>query len=671
VADETLTQDNRQIKVIDIPKLKKDALLLRTFSGHEGLSRLFHFDLVMLSLDANLKFEDLIGSPATIALTVREGTERYFNGVFSSFAYVGTSHAELGGKPVTFVVYQATLVPAMWMLTRRSDCRIFQGKDVLEIIKLVFKPYTGILIESRIEGDLAKREYCVQYRETDFNFVSRLLEEEGICYFFKHEEKQHTVVFANHPSKFKPCQFDSEVSFSQHPDIGQITEWALSQEVRPGKYQLRDFDFEQPRLDLTADSDGTDARKFQLYDFPGEYTKKDEGARLAKIRMEEEDTPRIVVDGSSTVRGFESGSSFKLKDHFRSDFNKDYLLTAIYHTCNQNDNFRSLNAKQAVQAFTYKIRFQCIPRPLPFRPPRVTPEPVMRGTQTAIVVGPEKEEIYTDKYGRVKVRFHWDREMERDEKPIKDEERSCWIRVSHPWAGNNWGAIWIPRIGQEVIVDFLEGDPDQPIITGRVYNTDNMPPYKLPDNHTQSGFKSRSSTGGDSKTFNEIRFEDKKGSEDLLIHAERTMHNSVETSQFITVGADRHIKTGYTDKDGNEHGDVKELVHNNHNLHVKGDQRTGIDGKSSTYVQKDCFYWVRGSHRTTVALEEFTEAPTIIFEAGQTLSLKGPGGSIVIDATGVTILGNFVNINSGGAPAVSSIGGGYIGDKTEPPEDPK
>ena len=567
------------------------------------------------------------------------GKERYFNGIFSSFTYAGTSLVNLGNKPATFVVYHASLVPAMWLLTRRSDCRIFQKLDVMEIIKEVFKPYSGLSIENRIEGSLAKREYCVQYRETDFNFVSRLLEEEGICYFFKHKEKQHTIVFANHSTKFKPCDFDSEPSSSQQTDAGHIREWVLSQEVRPGKYELRDFNFEQPRLDLTADADGTDSRKFQLYDYPGEYTKKDIGTKIAQTRMEEEDLPRIVVDGTATFRGFESGSTFKLKDHFRSEFNVNYLITAISHSCDQGDNYRSSEIA-AAESFTYDTRFQCIPQPTPFRPPRITPEPVIHGTQTAIVVGPSGEEIYTDKYGRVKVQFHWDR-LGKD-----DDNSSCWIRVSQPWAGNRWGAIWIPRIGQEVIVDFLEGDPDQPIITGRVYNADQMPPYQLPDNKTRSTFLSRSSKNGSSSTFNEVRFEDLKGSEQVFINAEKDMDLNVENDSREHVGNNRSL---IVDKDQMESvgGDLS--INVTGNINEKAGQNVSLQIGQNLYEKSAMNF----AHEAGQEIH-LKAGMNVVIEAGLELTIQASGNFINIGPAGISIVGTMVLINSGGAAGVGS-----------------
>jgi type VI secretion system secreted protein VgrG len=655
------TQDNRLIKIhvpADNPKktaLGGDLLLLRSFSGHEGVSRMFQYDLVMHSIDNKIDFTSMIGQSATIEVVLPDQAgSRYINGVFSSFSQGGSSPLEGGLLPTHFTEYRATLVPWLWMLTRESDCRIFQNENLLEILDDIFlkDEYKNIgrKWDYRYSGHDEKREYCVQYRETDFNFVSRLMEEEGIFYFFEHTDTSHTLVLANEPSKFVPVPNLPAISFREERVANVITEWNIGQEVRPGAYTLRDFNFEQPKLDLTAMEFGLDERGFEIYDYPGEYKTIDQGSEIAGTRMEEEETPTIVASGVTTCRGLLSGYRFQLKDHYRDDMNREYMITAVYQQCDQGDNYRS-DAGGAQKAFSYISRFQCIPYPTPFHPPRVTPEPVMRGSQTAIVVGQQGEEIWPDPYGRVKVWFHWDREQKRHGQAIPPEERSCWIRVSEGWAGSGWGAMHLPRVGQEVIVDFLEGDPDRPIITGRVYNADNMPPWKLPDEKTKSGWKSHSSKNGTASNYNEIRFEDKKNHEDLLIHAERTMHNSVEASQFITVGGDRHITTGGTDKDGNNVGDVKELVYKNHNLHVKGENRVNIE-KDSYLDIKQGHYAMYGQD----VVQDITGkcvilADTIQFEGTTRIVLKAAASSVVIDASGVTVLGSpLINLNSPGAP---------------------
>ncbi len=644
------TQDNRFIQLFT--PLGKDALLLHSFSGKEGVSELFHFDLKMHSENRSLKFDQIVGKKATIKISLPDGSERYINGIINSFTQGGSSPLEGGTTPTVFAHYYATLVPWLWVLTQTSDCRIFQNQTVPDILAQVFREHGFSDFKNRLQGNFEPREYCVQYRESDFNFVSRLMEEEGIFYFFEHEQDKHTLVLANHPSEFKPCPLQSSVSYKSL--IGEervedvITEWNLSQAVRPGKYTLTDFNFEKPSLDLTASVTGQDERKLEIYHYPGQYLTKDEGERLVGIRLQEEESPRLVVTGESTCRGLAAGYRFTLRDHYRRDFNKEYALISIHHRADQGANYRS-SEWEAAQNFTYTNRFECIPHPTPFRPPRITPVPTVSGSQTAIVVGPPGEEIYVDKYGRVKVQFHWDREGKYNEKS------SCWVRVSQNWAGKRWGAIFIPRIGQEVIVDFLEGDPDQPIITGCVYNAESMPPYPLPDEKTKSTIKSYSSKGGGG--FNEIRFEDKKGSEQLFIQAEKQQDNRVKEDSLEWVGRDRHLIIKR---------DQLEQVEGDKHLQVKGDHNEKVDGTVSLKVGMDLQEKVGMKAALDAGMEIHLKAGmNLVVESGTTLTLKVGGNYININPGGVFITGTMVMINSGGAAGSGS------GASPEAPKAPK
>ena len=532
------TQALRQLQILT--PLGQDALLLQGFAGQEGVSQLFEFELRMMSENRHLKLEDLVGKKATIKWLLPDGEERLLNGLISSFAQGGSSMQENGEKPTFFTHYRATFVPWLWLLTRTSDCRIFQSLTVPEIFEKILREYGFTEYRLKLRGHFAPREYCVQYRETDFNFISRLLEEEGIFYFFEHSADNHLLVLANHSNEFKPCPWQETVSYKsitgEEREDDVITDFTMKREVRPGQYTVRDFNFEKPSLDLTANLHGKGDPQFEIYDYPGEYQSKDEGERLVGVRIEEEDTPQIVVNGASLCRGLASGYRFELRDHFRRDFNQAYVLTAVHHVADLGESYRSSDGGQ--ETLDYNNTFQCIVHPAPFRPPRRTPVPVVRGTQTAIVVGPQGEEIFTDKYGRIKVQFHWDREGKRN------ENSSCWIRVSQPWAGKGFGGMTIPRIGQEVIVDFLEGDPDRPIIVGRVYNAESMPPYDLPANMAHSGLMSRSTPGGSPSNFNGIRMNDGTGAEEMHIQAEKDMDVLVKNNRTETVGNDSIERIG-------------------------------------------------------------------------------------------------------------------------------
>lgn len=553
-----LTQENRLI-AIDTP-LGPDVLLLRGFTGHESISRLFNFELDLLSADPEIKFEEIIGQKVTIRVRLGQDKERFFHGMISRFMQTGSD--------VGLANYRATMVPALWFLTRTADCRIFQNKKVPDIIQEIFKENGVTDIKTVLKATYEPRDYCVQYRETDFNFVSRLMEQYGIFYFFEHEETKHTVVLSDDLSAHQPCPVQPKVSWnpqgSDNLDDDVITSLQWEQTFRFGKYAVTDYNFETPSTSLRAEVktqiDVGGNGKYEIYDYPGEYGKKAEGDGIAKIRMEEEEAQYKVISGSGTARVFTTGYKFTLQDYVRKDVNGDYVLTQVQHVASVGDTYTTGGAGGGNED-DYSNSFTCIPAKRPFRAPQVTPKPMVQGPQTAVVVGPSGEEIYTDKYSRVKVQFHWDRYGRMNEKS------SCWVRVSQNWAGKNWGAVFIPRIGQEVIVEFLEGDPDQPIITGRVYNAELMPPYELPANHTQSGIKSRSSKGGSPDNFNEIRFEDKKGNEEIYIHAEKDKKTIVENDKNETVGHNKTIQVG---------GD--------HTEEIKGDVSISISGTKAETV---------------------------------------------------------------------------------------
>ena len=568
------TQEGRLI-AIDTP-LGPDVLLLRSFTGVEGMSEIFRFRLDMLSTDFNINFDDIVGKNVTVRILLEDGSYRYLNGFISRFAQL----------PVEghLAHYEAEMVPWLWFLTRAADCRIFQEKSVPDILKQVFQDYGFSDYQLRLQKSYDPRLYCVQYRETAANFVMRLMEEEGMFFFFRHENGKHVMVIGDAPSVHQPIPEQPVIRYEHTlgpaPERGEdvITEWRYEHELRTGRYALNDYNFEKPSTNLqcqiesTIDQGGN--KKYEVYDYPGEYSDRGRGDKLVRLRIEEEETPHEVVSGASNCRALAVGFVFELTDHERRDQNAEYVVTSIVHSGHSG----AFIAGTPGEGATYANRFTCIPSRVPYRPLRKTPKPVVEGVQTAVVVGPSGEEIYTDKYGRVKVQFHWDRLGK------KNEKSSCWIRVSEPWAGTNWGAIFLPRIGQEVIVDFLEGDPDRPIITGRVYNAEQMPPYKLPDHQTRSGIKTRSTKGGGSSNYNEIRFEDKKGQEEIHIHAERQLRTTVEANETRTVGGQRTTTIQKDDKLTVKEGDriviVEQKDHKtevsmgNHETEVKMGNRT-------------------------------------------------------------------------------------------------
>lgn len=529
------TQENRSIAIDTL--LGKDVLLLTGFSGTEGISVPFSCELDLVSENHSIAFQDIIGKSVKVSVTLADGDKRFFNGIVSRFSQ-GRGGGEAGGDP-RFSYYTATMVPWLWLLTRTADSRIFQKLSVPDIVEKIFGEKGFSDYKLSLDGSYEKRDYCVQYRETDFNFISRLLEDEGIFYFFEHEEGKHTLVLADVPDKHKPCPKQESVRYQisaggwLEEDV--ITELEWMQEIQAGKYTLSDYNFEIPATDLKVDAPGKQTLgpgEREIYDYPGEYDKRAQGERLANIRMQEQEASITTITGSSVCRVFTSGYRFDLLSYFREDMNeKSYVLTSVNHGATEPVGVSGQGSEAS-----YTNSFTCIPFEVPYRPPRLTAKPVVEGAQTAIVVGPAGEEIYTDEHGRIKVQFHWDREGK------KDENSSCWIRVSQLWAGSGWGAMYIPRIGHEVIVDFMEGDPDRPIVTGRVYHGTNTPPYSLPGEKTKSTIKSDSSLGGGGS--NEFRFEDKKGEEEVYLHGQKDWTIAIDNDKNQTVGHDETLSVG-------------------------------------------------------------------------------------------------------------------------------
>ena len=678
------SQENRLLK-LDTP-LEENALMLQSLSGREGMSQLFHFDLDLLSEQDSIDFKLILGQPVTIRILLSDGsTERYWNGYVSRFGQSGSDSK--------FTHYRMEVVPWLWFLTRNARCTIYQNKTIPDILQDVFQGAGFRDFKNLLTATYQPREYCVQYRETDFNFVSRLMEQYGIFYYFEHEEEKHTLVLGDSQSIHQECPGQATAHYNltagdlDSEDV--VTSWSLEQDIRSGMYALSDYNFKTPNTSLFQDMSTIfpvlNNSILQIYDYPGGYEDQTQGAALVRLRMQEEETAHLLASGTSVCRAFAPGYTFSLEDHYRGDINIKYLLTEVQHLASVGSYYQ----KDPKEVARYSNHFKCTPADFVFRPPRIARKPLVQGPQTALVVGKAGEEIWVDNFGRVKVQFYWDILGE------KDENSSCWIRVSQPWAGKGWGAMWIPRIGQEVVVSFLEGDPDRPLITGRVYNADQTVPYVLPDHQTVSTFQSRSSKGGGTQNYNEIRFEDKKGAEDVLIHAELTMHNSVEATQFITVGGNRNITTGSQGNADKDHGNLKEVAWGNHSLTAGKDAREMVGANKSLYVGGDKKEEIKGSkhlhihqNRREHVEADYTlnidgsfgskalslsfdvdsnvviSAGTVVVEAKEFVSINGPGGFVKIDPSGVTISGTMVLINSGG------VKGTGIPMQMEEPADP-
>ena len=540
--------------------LGKDVLLVRQMSGTEALSEPYQWDLDLLSEKGDINAEDILGQKVSLSFTMANGKKRYFHGYVTEFSQ--------GGWLQRYYRYHATVRPWYWLLTRTADCRIYQEMTVPQIFEQVVQQYGFTDYELRLSGTYQSREYCVQYRETDFNFLSRLLEHEGIYFFFEHAESKHTLVLVDDPGQHKTFEGYETVPYYAPGGKDALRErdhlesWSYTKAVQSGSFATTDFDFEKPRKSLASSATITRQHQqasFEVFDYPGALSQLESSQSDAttKVRIQELQAGYMVATGHGNAAGLAAGWKFTLDKFPRKDLNMAYVVTRASYALSTDVYESGSHAESSA----FEVWIDAIDARTPFRAPRLTRKPLVHGAQTAMVVGPAGEEIYTDKYGRVKVQFPWDRYGK------QDEQSSCWIRVAQLWAGKGWGMIQVPRIGQEVMVTFLEGDPDRPIITGRVYNGDSMPPYSLPDNATQSGMKSRSSKGGGDANFNEIRFEDLKGSEQLYIHAEKNQDGVVENDQTHLVGHDR-TKTVNHDEKSQVGNDRTETVGNNESITI-------------------------------------------------------------------------------------------------------
>jgi type VI secretion system secreted protein VgrG len=537
-----------------------------------GVSVLEETQLFLLSDRSDIEPEKLLGQTVNVRLALRDGEARHLCGHVTRFG--------LGRHQGRYFGYVAELRPWLWFLTRTSDCRIFQDQTVPDIVKKVFADYGGIAhFEFKLTRSYRSRDYCVQYRETDFNFIARLMEDEGIFWYFEHDEQEHKLVMVDAPGALSASPQCEELPFygntgQASPDVDIVSSWNFAREVRPGKVALRSYWFETPSTSLEVtrtEKRAHEQAEFELYDYQGDYFKKPDGEQIAAVRLDEAQSRHELLRGATNACGLANGRLFSLTRHPRDDQNAEYFCTETQITAAIN------GLESGNDSGEYHCNFVAIPSGQAYRPPRRTPKPFVQGPQTAVVTGPGGEEIYTDKYSRVKVQFHWDRYGK------KNETSSCWVRVSSPWAGKSFGFIQVPRIGQEVVVDFLEGDPDQPLITGRVYNAEQMPPWELPANATQSGVLTRSSKGGAYGNANALRFEDKKGAEQLWLHAEKNQDIEVENDETHWVGHDRSKTIDHDETTLVKH-DRTETVDNDETITVHHDRTERVDNNETISI---------------------------------------------------------------------------------------
>lgn len=576
-------------------------ILFRAMEGQEHLSQLFEFQVDVLYEGMGLDLRSFLGKSLTLEIDTDEigsGT-RYLNGLITRFTLMGKETATQ-----RYYLYRATVRPWLWSASRREDFRIFQERSIPDIVEEVLKPY-GHRIERKLVESYRPWNYCVQYGESDFDFVSRLMEHEGIHYWFKHANGKHELVMADDMSAHEASPGCESLPYygaerQSLPDESYLSDLRVGEEVRSGEYVTDDYNFENPKAALAATQrqpaqHAEDAH--QVYQWPGNYKDADHGQDYARVRMEELHQQREQAELRSNVRGLQTASVFAMRNCPRDCENRKYLVVGTRYRLSESGYYSggvpvALNASlashgavpppaaDAQQGTVCEFDLTVQPATLAYRPPRVTRKPRTLGPQTAVVTGPPGEEIWTDQYGRVKVHFHWDRTGPRD------ENSSCWIRVSNPWASSGFGGIQVPRIGDEVVVDFINGDPDAPLITGRVYNASNMPPWELPGNATQMGLMSRSTPAGDPNTANAIRFEDKMGAEQLWIHAERNQDIEVEKDETHWVGQDRR-KTIDRDETVNVKRDRTETVDRNETITVHGQRTETVDRDETITIHQN------------------------------------------------------------------------------------
>lgn len=661
MSDETYTQDNRSARVTT--PLGKDKLLLRGVRGIERLGGLFEYTVRMFSTDAAIDYRQILGKEITITIEspMKDGGTRHIHGIVRSFGQTGVT--------ATLAKYTAVIVPRLWLATRTVDCRIFQKKTAKDILSEIIKNDAGITDykDSASSSGSAERAYCVQYRESDFAFASRLMEEEGIYYYFEHADGSHTLVLCDAPASHPPATAAASIPFhgrTSANDEQAIHSWGLRHDINTGAYVLADYNYTTPGTVLRSnaiESRGHPEDAQEIFDYPGLFTIADDGERLAKIRLGALQARHTTYSGITTALTLASGKKFTLTDHPNSAYNAEYLVVEN-ELIVENPPY---SEDETSRDFAFKSRITAIPASRQYRPPRATPVPDLRGPHSAVVTGAEDDEIHTDKYGCVKVRFHWDRD---DKK--KGEDSTVYLRAAQMWTGKNWGALFIPRVGQEVIVEFLDGHPDRPVITGCLYNETNLPPYALPDHKTRSTIRTQTTPEGGK--YNEIRFEDKKDEEQLLLHAAKDHEIIIANDRVEQIGNESHRAV---------QGDTLDLLNKDHHLTIAGAQHVTIgagaqeqegdpnigDGsgegekakegggqfltitgprvveiigdkaKSSLHVAGDSGEQFDKNHATTVTEQRFVKAKELILEGTDNITLKVGGTTLAMTSDGIQL----------------------------------
>jgi type VI secretion system secreted protein VgrG len=620
---DTFAGKSRGPITMDLPAAGQ-SLQFRSMVASEELGRDFTYELELISDDSGLRPDDLLGKGMTVNLELRDGGLRHFNGHISDFSLVGSV-----GE---FVAYSVVLRPWLWLLTQTASCRIFQHLSVPEMVRNICREHGFTDIEDRLSASYPQHDFTVQYRETDFNFISRLLEREGIYYYFKHTKDKHVLVLTDSYGGHDVLTGCERLPYyppdaQRRAGLEYVDSWQTKHRVEAGSYSLTDFDFERPTADLLTKFSAPHAHAhatFEVFDYPGPYTQRKQGEDYTRVRLEERHATRSVALGSTNARSIAVGNFFALYEHPLGAQNREYLIVSARHALRTHD---PRSGAEFEESEVHRCQFSVIESSRPFRSARLARTPAVLGPQTAVVVGKAGEEIWTDHHGRIKVKFHWDRAS------ANDETSSCWVRVSQNWAGSGWGSMHIPRIGQEVIVDFLEGDPDRPIVTGRVYNGDNPVPFALPANQTQSGVKSRSTKEGGPDHFNAIRFDDKKGVEQVYLQAERDLHVFAKNDESREVGRDQNVVIGH---------DRIQTVRNNETLAIEGSRSETVTNQQTTAI---------GAARATTV----GTADSLTVDGIQTITVGG-ARSISVGGIETTLVEGSRSIDVGGNQSISISG---------------
>jgi type VI secretion system secreted protein VgrG len=604
-------------------------LVLDELEGEEELGRPFLYVLTLSSSKAKGDLLSMLGSNVTISITQdKQGTKRYFNGIISRIEYAGLS----GGA----ASYRVELRPWIWLLSQQQDCIIYQNVSAWDIITGIFANLGFTSFEDQRQnnaGGTPTLDYCVQYDESALAFVTRLMEEFGIYYYYKHSSGSHTLVFCDDPNSHSSV--GAAIPFqTQETELrmveDHIWQWSSELAVVSGKVTYRDYNFTTPSADLTVRSTNTATHEYgsyEVYSYPGLYDTTANGQPLSDVRVQDITARRQITFGVSNSRLLYTGCKFTLSNFYETSENVEYIIIGATYSVTIGEGMATAGGEMRD---TFRCNFRAIKGTTHFRLDRVTPRPMIRGPQTAVVVGASGDEIYTDEYGRIKVQFPWDR------LGTNNENSSCWIRVAQIWAGQNWGSIFIPRVGQEVVVEFLEGNPDRPIVTGSVYNATQTVPYGLPDNKTRSTIKTNSSTGGNG--FNELRFEDKAGSEEVFFQAQKDYNKVVLNNETVNITQD----TTTTVKQGNRSITISQ---GNNSVTVS-------QGNNSVTVStgNDSLTVSQGSHSITVSAGSST------ISAGQSITLKVGSNSITIDNTGVSISATQFSVSATAQVSMSATG---------------